>query len=666
MGAQRSGIFSRFTIGSCVLNNRLVALPVYTGFAYPDGSVSPPMLAHYRRLAASGVAMVVVANVAVSPDGVTSSYTLRIDRDDYIPGLAQLAQTIQQQGALACLQLNHAGRFAKTDRPLLPSPVDSENLAFNLSALKDFMQFFPLERRFILTRYFLKQAASWRRAMTPQDRDRIVAAFGDAAQRACRAGFDMVELHGAMGYLLCQFLSPTTHKGQADVDGDFQRRITFPLAVVREVKRRLPQDFPVGFRLITREWVPGGIDLPESLALAKILEQERIAYLSAAAATYNSIFLPHVLKHMARPGYLRDDTAKLTGQVRIPTIISGRIITPSLAEELIRAKVADLIGLGRTLRADVGWVSKALAGGQGIKRCLNCHWCLKRVILEQGFNCRRWPKLVQQRTDLDQKMLARSSKPLWVLQSRADLELFQASRALLFAGNAENDPMPPPTVLFLSCEHPAGLSGDERQGFLEWTRAQRRRLGFKDAAPTSIFNPDPDFAQDVVQDEIRSGHYGVVVLARKSDQPWRERLVYHERQKVIGLLGTEGDRRQMLVPVDLSDTTLLVLRFLRRNYCTAPHFRVEVAHVLTGPANTAERRWKELLRISGFEAKLSIRLIPSQGDVAEDIINLVRTGAYGVVVMGKRGLSGIKRWLVGSVSAAVLRGLPQHSLFLVD
>jgi 2,4-dienoyl-CoA reductase (NADPH2) len=219
-------------------------LPVYTGYAYPDGRVSPQLIEHYTKLAQSGVAMVVVANAAVTSDGVTSTYNLRIDKDEYIPALAKLAKAIKQYGALACLQLNHAGRFAKTEQPLLPSPADSSNLAFNLEALKDFMNFFPLESRFRLTRNFLRQAKHWRRAMNVEDLERIIVKFGDAAVRAYCAGFEMIELHGANGYLLCEFLSPFSNKIQQGFGGSFQERATLPLKIIKEIKRKVTSNFP--------------------------------------------------------------------------------------------------------------------------------------------------------------------------------------------------------------------------------------------------------------------------------------------------------------------------------------------------------------------------------------------------------------------------------------
>ena len=110
-------IFSPINVGGHLFKNRLVGLPIYTGYAYPGGRVSTLLIEHYTQLARSGVAMVVVANAAVSQNGIVSDFNLRIDRDDFIPGLSKLAEAIKLNGAVACLQLNHAGRFAKTEHP---------------------------------------------------------------------------------------------------------------------------------------------------------------------------------------------------------------------------------------------------------------------------------------------------------------------------------------------------------------------------------------------------------------------------------------------------------------------------------------------------------------------------------------------------------------------
>ena len=309
-------LFTPFAIGPLTLKNRLVALPVFTGYALPDGRVSDLLIGHYASLAESGVAMVVVANASVSADGVVAVNNLRIDRDDFIPALARLARAIQQRGALAVLQLNHGGRFAKTGQPLSPSALDTAHIPFNIASLKDFMNFFPLEERFGLTRDFMQRLAAWTQPMLAGQREGIVTAFGDAAARAYEAGFDAVELHGATGYLLTQFLSAFTHKDLSGAALSFSARMHYPVRVVQEVKRRLPAGFPLGFRLLLREWVPGGIDLAEALDFAARLEAEGVSYFSPSVGTYQSMFTPEVRAAMSRLAYLRDDALALKKRVR--------------------------------------------------------------------------------------------------------------------------------------------------------------------------------------------------------------------------------------------------------------------------------------------------------------------------------------------------------------
>ncbi|MGD9189724.1 MAG: NADH:flavin oxidoreductase, partial [Desulfobacteraceae bacterium] len=479
-------IHTPLPMGSHRLKNRLVALPVFTGYAYPDGSVSPLLRSHYSMLAATGVAMVVVANVAVATDGVTSIHNLRIDADRYIPGLAALARDIRRQGALACLQLNHAGRFAKTPQPRLVSPADTSNLTYNLSALKDFINSFPFERRFQLTGFFLKQFASWKRAMSGKEIDILIAKFREAARRAHKAGFDMIELHGANGYLLCEFLSPATNKLKTGFGGSLENRMTFPLSVVREIKQALPATVPLGFRLLLNEWVPGGIDLQESLVFAKQLQAAGIAYLSAAAGTFNSIFRPSVAKRMAQRAYLRKEMTALTRAVTIPTIISGRVLAPALADELLGRRTSDLIGLGRPLRVDPRWIDKSRSPTGDIRICIDCNTCLKRVILEKGFSCLRWSKTARLRTDLHHMLLTRNYKALWLICNNSDLATFKSGLPEILPADVWIDPRHAPTVLFMKRKADAGLGAAEQAAFADWFRKLHRASGHPAASITTL------------------------------------------------------------------------------------------------------------------------------------------------------------------------------------
>ena len=177
-------LFSQAKIKGLKLKNRLVALPVFTGYALPDGRVSSLMIEHYRRLARSGASMVVVPNVAIAENGRTSDRSLLIDRDEQIDELRRLAGVIKENKAVACLQLNHAGRYAVTDRPMLPSAMDATEIARNISVLKSFMESFPFVKRFGLTAHVANMTAGWTREMTNGDIQQTIAMFGEAAQSA--------------------------------------------------------------------------------------------------------------------------------------------------------------------------------------------------------------------------------------------------------------------------------------------------------------------------------------------------------------------------------------------------------------------------------------------------------------------------------------------------
>ncbi len=393
-------LFAPLEIGGCRSRNRVAALPLFTGYARPDGGVTPLLREHYWRLATSGAGLVVVANVAVAKDGRTSPRTLRIDDDRFIPELTGLAATIRHRGALACIQLNHAGRFAWTERPLLPAPFDAAHLDHDVVALKSFMHSFHFAERFRLTARFMQMHAKWRRGMTPADRDRVVADFGQAAGRAVAAGFDMLELHGATGYLLTQFLSAFTNRPPGRWAGDFDTRAAFVQDVVRAVKDAVPDGYPIGYRLLVQEWVPNGIDLAEAMALAVILEKMGVAYFSVSAGTYNSMFSQEALKLTRRSAYLLADTRTLRRVVSTPLILGGRVSRPSIAREVLGEGGADMVGLGRPLLTDPGWLEKACTG-KPVTVCVDCKHCLKRIIQEKGLACARWPEIEIERVDLE-------------------------------------------------------------------------------------------------------------------------------------------------------------------------------------------------------------------------------------------------------------------------
>lgn len=145
----------------------------------------------------------------------------------------------------------------------------------------------------------------------------------------------------------------------------------YGLSVLKEIKSRIPEQIPVGFRLILDEMAPKGISINEATALAQKLQAHGAAYLSATVATYQSMFSPDVAKQLNRPGCLANATKNLKANVSIPVIISNRIVSPKLAEKVLQNHEADIIGLGRPLLADPDWIRKAVDGGE-ITGCKNC------------------------------------------------------------------------------------------------------------------------------------------------------------------------------------------------------------------------------------------------------------------------------------------------------
>jgi len=354
-------LFSPITVNGLRLKNRITMAPLYLGYASLGGKVSPLMLHHYRQMAQSGAALIMVENATVTPSGSGSPWVLRCDHHRYLSGLAELAQCIKDQKARAGLQINHAGRFAYVDEPVAPSAVT----AFNRTP----------------------------RALSRREMTTIQKQYAQAALRVQKAGFDLVELHGGTGYLLSQFVSPRTNKREDAYGGTIENRIRFPLEVLKRVKDMVG-DFPVGYRFLADEWLPDGLHLDESVVLAKALEQNGVAYISVMGGTYESFFLPEIIKKSQRPGYMVSLAAAVKKSVKVPVITAGRISTPARAESILKENKADLIGLARMLWADPDWPKKARAGkDKAILKCSpKCDACFKLVMKGRPAFCTRWNK----------------------------------------------------------------------------------------------------------------------------------------------------------------------------------------------------------------------------------------------------------------------------------
>jgi NADPH2 dehydrogenase len=370
-----SNIFTSLDIDGITLSNRITMAPLYLGYAGEGGTVSPLLLEHYRMMASGGAAMIVVENATVDhPQGSGSNRTIRADTDDNVEGLSLLAKTIKEQGAVACLQLNHAGRFAMAaPEPVSPSAVE----AFGRTP----------------------------RALEAGEIDVIVEKFADAAARARTAGFDMVELHGGTGYLLAQFTSPRTNKRTDAWGGSLENRMKFPLEVLSAVKAAV-SPMPVGYRFLADEFLEDGLRLAESTQIAKALADAGVSYLSVMGGTYESFMLPDIIQKSKTEGYMADLAEAVKKNVSIPVITAGRISTGKTAQSILESGKADLLGLARILWADPEWPNKVQAGRED--EIVHCDpacqdICMQLVLKGKPAYCPQWrPEKTRKMKDLFQ------------------------------------------------------------------------------------------------------------------------------------------------------------------------------------------------------------------------------------------------------------------------
>lgn len=359
-------MFSPISYGKLHAKNRLVALPFFTHYGNPDGSVSDTLLRHYGRLAASGVGMVVVEASSIGKEFLAGAFLNAYSREA-LPGLRQLAQTIQEYNALAILQIAHPGRFSYAKGCLAPSPVPP-------FGNDDFMP----------------------KAMDKSDMEAVSAAFANAATIVKEAGFDGVEIHGATGNLLASFISPRTNLREDEYGGSIENRARFPLGVAQRVRDAVG-DYPVGWRFMATEHSPGGLRLEESMEYARLLEQTLSpAYLSVSSGSYECFVLPEMQN--CNQGYMLAEAEGIKKAVRgTPVIASGHLQYPDFCEEALSLQKTDAIGLGRVLFCDHEWVNKVKGTvNEPIVPCVQCDNCVKRIQKRLPAFCAKWPKSIRE------------------------------------------------------------------------------------------------------------------------------------------------------------------------------------------------------------------------------------------------------------------------------
>jgi len=322
------GLFDAIQVGTLHLANRIVMPPMGISMATPAGEVTDDHIQHYVARAKAHPGLIIVEYTWVVPNGRPHTpNVLGIDDDDKISGLRRLATAIKKTGTPVAIQLAHAGARARSaiigNQPAGPSNV----LA-------------PGE-------------VETPRAMTIEEIAALVRAFGDAAVRSAEAGFDAVELHGAHGFLLSQFVSPYTNQRQDAYGGTIEGRLRFPLEVITEVRQRLGTDFPLSYRIGVSDQIPGGLTMSEGTAVAVRLADAGLDLLDISAG----------LSHSPRDGneqgyfvYLAESVKKVA---KVPVVGVGNIFEPEYADRIIREGRVDLVAIGSAMLANPNWAAEA-------------------------------------------------------------------------------------------------------------------------------------------------------------------------------------------------------------------------------------------------------------------------------------------------------------------
>ena len=368
-----------------------------------DGSITDATIEHYRRRAAGGPAMVIMEACAVSPEGIVSPHQPVIYDDRYIDGLSKIAAAIKEEGAVPALQIHHGGRQTSAKvihrKPLAPSPLPCPAIRGDVEPL------------------------------TVDGIQNLVQKFGAAAARAYRAGFDLIEIHGAHGYLVNQFLSNFSNIREDQYGGDVAGRTRFAREIVEEVCKRIDNALPVSFKISAEEYVDGGLTTKESIEILKILIKAGIDLVQVSAG--NDVTPEWISQPMfMEKACLVDSACRIKKALDIPVMTVGRINDPQIADEIIRQEKADLVCIGRGLLADPEMPLKAKSGRlDEIRTCIACNTCMQSIFKKGRIECLVNPMLGREeemafiQTDKPQKVMVIGGGPgglnvAWVAAKR--------------------------------------------------------------------------------------------------------------------------------------------------------------------------------------------------------------------------------------------------------
>lgn len=322
------GLFDPITINGLTLKNRIVMPPMAIRQANDAGEVLEKHIDHYAARARARVGLIIVEHTYVQKSGRAGDTQLAISDDAHIPGLRRLADAIRAGGAASAIQITHAG--SKTTRALIGrEPAAPSDVADPISGETS-------------------------RALTAEEISATVGAYSEGARRAAAAGFDAIELHGAHGYLLGQFLSPLTNRRNDRYGGDLNGRLTFAREVIGAVRGAVGKNFPLFYRLGADDLTPGGLTPEEGRQAAARLADAGIDCIDVSGGLIGT-----GRDRYTEQGFFVALAEGIKRAVQLPVIGVGNIRDAKYADGVVREGRIDLVAIGRALLENPGWAEEA-------------------------------------------------------------------------------------------------------------------------------------------------------------------------------------------------------------------------------------------------------------------------------------------------------------------
>jgi 2,4-dienoyl-CoA reductase-like NADH-dependent reductase (Old Yellow Enzyme family)/thioredoxin reductase len=372
-------LFEPIKIGRMEVKNRIVMPAMCAKFGTETGAVNQRLIDYYVERAKGGVGLMILENTCIEwPRGKAGASPIRVDEWKYVSGLHDLAEAVHSYGAKIASQLHHTGRQNSTlctegVELIAPSPIPC-----------------------------LAMGGEMPRELTTEEVEQMIEKYVSGAHRSASADFDAIELHGAHGYLISQFISPLTNKREDKYGGDFEGRMRFPLEIIKKIKAIVGPDFPIIYRISGDEYIKDGLTIEDTKKIAKRLEEAGVHCISVSAGIYESdpswfakIYPP---SDMPKGCYV-PLAEQIKSVVNIPVIVVGRLSDPLVAEQVLQEGKADLIAMGRGLLADP-YIPQKIAENrlEDINPCIYCNQsCYGNLFKMWSIQCEVNPALGQER-----------------------------------------------------------------------------------------------------------------------------------------------------------------------------------------------------------------------------------------------------------------------------